>query len=214
MTLCDYVKMLESELISSIIGGLISGFVTFWAVNKTIKHEKEKDVAVELDNLASLLRAVKTELESILDRYQVTLGKHLEEHKENEAFNFYYPITQSYFSVYDSNCDKLGKLDSILITQIVRTYTYIKGYVDGLIFHNRLVEQHQVYYLQYNKSGSPQDATNADLIYKQIKSSADSIKSEHFEIKKAIGETIVEINKAVKELEHQKSLLKLANNSI
>ncbi len=56
----------------------------------------------------------------------------------------YYPLTQDYFTVYQSNAHLIGEIQNEdLRGLIILTYSAAKGVVDSYRYNNHIVEKHE-----------------------------------------------------------------------
>ncbi|MDF0378020.1 hypothetical protein [Methylophilus sp. YYY-1] len=131
-----------SALIGSVIGGVVAGFFSILAVNKTHIHQ---NLLLEKSNeelISSLLQAIHDEIETVFERYQETMGARLESLHDGQPLNYYYPVVSDFFTVYNGNTFLIGKIkDNDLRRQIIRTYTLAKGMTDSFRLNNDLVNK-------------------------------------------------------------------------
>ena len=67
------------------------------------------------------------------------VGGRVEELPDGQPLDFYYPLTQDYFTIYNSNAATIGRIkDCDLAEAIVVCYNKCKKVVDGFKYNNDL----------------------------------------------------------------------------
>lgn len=126
-------------LLSGLIGAVVGGAFTLYATNKTIRAQNLKDDHDEEKEVQNLLEALAVEIGALWGFHMQRVGGIVENLKRGEAIEFYYPLTQDYFTVYNENADKIGKVpNDELRTAIVLCYNKCKKVVDGFKYNNEL----------------------------------------------------------------------------
>lgn len=130
------------SFLGAIIGAYVTGHFSLKAANKAFENQQKHTEELERKEVKSFLRAIKTEVNVIWDRYIESVGKELEKLPEDTAFLFTYPIYEDFFTIYNNNADKLGKVSSQThVKQIVKTYHLAKGLADSFKLNNQLIEK-------------------------------------------------------------------------
>ena len=100
---------------------------------------------------------------------------------DGQALEFYYPLTQNYFTVYDANASMLGRVgNDELRNSIVVTYHKCKKVVDNFKYNNELFRQSRDFACQPE---SPRQKQIVDAKYKELQAYSSVIKNDHFELK-------------------------------
>lgn len=124
---------------AGLIGAVVGGVFTLYATNKTIREQNLKDDREEQKEVQNLLEALAVEIGALWGFHMKRVGAAVESLKPGDAIEFYYPLTQDYFTVYNENADKIGKVPSDeLRTAIVSCYNKCKKVVDGFKYNNEL----------------------------------------------------------------------------
>lgn len=179
---------LSPEMIQNILGfvaGLggaaIGGWATLYATEKALKAEQKKAELEEQKEIRRLLSSLGVELNTLWQFHQKRIGEFIESLAEGQPLLFYYPLTQNYFIIYDSNASLIGKLeDSELRKAIVVTYNKCKKVVDGFVYNNTMFLD---YRNQLVMADSEKDMLRVDAKLKEMGDYAKSIKADHFELK-------------------------------
>jgi hypothetical protein len=135
---------LLSGLVGAIVGGLIAAFSTMWAANKgaerAFNYSRTLQDEADREALRRLLLAIRAEVETVWNGYQLEVGRLVESLKDGEGLALIYKLRQQYFTVYDSNAQYLGHVENDeLRAAIVRTYTLAKGLIDTHLVNNDLL---------------------------------------------------------------------------
>ena len=84
--------------------------------------------------LLGILQAIHDEIETLWDNYMDGIGHHTEALADGQPLNIYYPVTQEYFTVYNTNAFFIGRIrDHDLRKLIVSTYSKARGLIDSPI---------------------------------------------------------------------------------
>jgi len=143
----DYNSLI-SAIVGAVIGGLIPAVSTIWAAawgaKRAFNYSRALQNAADREALRRLLLAIKAEVETIWNGYEVEVGHLVESLKPGEGLAVRYKLRQQYFTVYDSNTQYLGHVeDDQLRTAIIKTYTLAKGLIDSHLVNNDLLAYHR-----------------------------------------------------------------------
>lgn len=167
---------------SGLVGAAVGGIFTLYATNKTIKATYEAEERQEQVEIRSLLSSMGVELNALWQFHQRRIGLKVEELKEGEAVLFYYPLTQDYFTIYNSNASFVGRLDDTELRKvIVVTYNKCKKVVDGFIYNNALFVDYQR--MRYDTLETGNQNPNQAAKLQELQQYAQIIKADHFELK-------------------------------
>jgi len=108
-------------------------------------------------------------------------GQDLESLEPNKYLGEF-PLSESYFTVYDNNAGAIGSIpDEALRNQIVRTYIRAKGMVDSIRLYNNLLSKAQVYSGSFRVGSN--EATVSTRRWTEVRSYAQALKSLHMALK-------------------------------
>ena len=168
----------------AVVGGGIAGYFSIKATEKAFKNQRLLAQENEAQLLNNFLLAIYDELDTLYDRYSDTVGGYIEELKEGDALNFYYPVVSDFFIVYNGNSFLLGKIDDdVLRKKIVATYTLAKGLIDSFHLNNELVSKFEFANKLYYESKSDIHKEQASAHYQQLIAYAKTLKAGHYEFK-------------------------------
>jgi len=128
----------------ALIGAIVGGFFTLRAANKAAKREADKERRLDEKEVQNLLDALGVELSALWGFHMKRIGLMVEQLPEGKPLELYYPLTQDYFTIYNSNAAGIGRIkDAKLRECIVITYNKCKKVVDGFKYNNRLYENNK-----------------------------------------------------------------------
>ena len=158
------------------------------ATQKSFDNQKEQSDSNEAKLIKGLLQAIHDEVETVLERYQDTMGARLESLKDGEALTFYYPLVSDFFTVYNGNSFLLGRIpDNDLRKQIIKTYTLAKAMVDSFRLNNDLVQKFEYSGKIYQETQLELHKQQAQAHYQSLVEYAKELKQGHHAIKKEIS---------------------------
>ena len=180
-----------SSLISAIIGGLIAGGFSLLAVSATHKNDLKKKQKQEETLLEEFLASIRVEIDTLWNRYMAVIGKTLEDLPNNQPLLFFYPVTQDYFTIYESNATLIGKIqDRDLSKLLVNTYLQAKGLIDSYRMNNELVQKFENFMFLYQQTNNSILKSQAEAVKTSLTSYADDIRKSHLEIKNNVFELL------------------------
>jgi hypothetical protein len=130
------------EVAAAVVGGLIALGIARKTISSALKHEKDKAQAAARNSERSFLLSIQAELEGLFKIYQLEVeGISLDKLPDGEGLYYHLPLSQNYFSVFESNAASLGIIeDDKLRKQIITTYLCIKALVGCHLYNNQLLE--------------------------------------------------------------------------
>lgn len=133
----------------ALIGGLFALVGSYYTNLLSVREAKRN----EQYELVAFLQSINDEMSALWSQYMSTIGRHLIDTPNGNAFLYIWPITQNYFIVYDENSIMFGKVrNEILRKQIITTYIMAKGIVDSYIHNNMLLKEfYEASYLYQEK---------------------------------------------------------------
>jgi hypothetical protein len=185
-----------SKFISVAIGAFVGSSLTLLAAY--LSHCWQVSIQNKKDDKAikSLLQAIHDEIETLWELYMQGAGNKLEALEKNKPLNFYYPVTQDYFTVHTSNADSIGSInDNDLRKLIVTTYSTARGLIDSYRLNNDLVQKHESAYWIFKETNSQFHEQMAFGHYKALVSYADVLRADHDNLKVKVTELLRALRK-------------------
>jgi hypothetical protein len=147
----------------------------------------EKDKDKDKETLQGVLQAIHDEMESLWEAYMDSVGHHLEALPNGQPFNMYWPITQDYFTIYNSNALLIGRIpDPDLRKLIVSSYSKARGLIDSYRLNNDLVQKFEYACLVWQETGNPVHQTTATARETALAQYAVKMKESHARIKEQV----------------------------
>lgn len=166
-------------LVAATVGGIACGVFTLQATNKTIRDQDEKERRRAEKEVDNMLDALGVEIKTLWDFHMARIGGMVENLKPGDSLQFYYPLTQDYFTIYNQNAAKIGAVtDCALSEAIVVCYNKCKKVVDGFKYNNELFRE-----FQNASNSSNRDATRINAALQALTDYAQLVKADHFECK-------------------------------
>lgn len=181
----EFMDMLMQNLYgfaAAMVGAFVGGVFTLRATDKAIREEREKEIRRDEKEVQNMLDAIGIELGTLWTFHMRRIGGMVENLPEGAALEFYYPLTQDYFTVYNTNAAKIGQVkDPILREAVVVCYNKAKKVVDGFKYNNEL-------YVDYRNTMVMPDESkrHAEFVKAKHKALVDygqMAKEDHFELK-------------------------------
>lgn len=97
-------------LISSGVGAFIGSALTLAGAYWVHWLERQDAALKEKEQIFGVLQGIHDEIETLWDSYLSTVGSHVESLREGNALMLYWPVTQDYFTIYNSNASLIGKI--------------------------------------------------------------------------------------------------------
>jgi hypothetical protein len=183
-------------LLSSGVGALIGSALTLAGAYVAHWLEKRESARKDADHLLGLLQAIHDEIETLWEGYIGSIGAQAEALRENTPVLLFWPITQDYFTIYNTNAFFIGKIkDHDLRKQIVATYAKARGLIDTYRMNNDLVQKWEYAHLLSQESQNPIHQTNAQARYQSLIQYASEIKKRHVELKAMVSELLRRLRK-------------------
>ncbi|MDX2074163.1 MAG: hypothetical protein SFX19_07365 [Alphaproteobacteria bacterium] len=144
MELSEAVSQNLFGFVSALIGAVVGGYFTLVATDKAIREENAKENRRDEKEVQNLLDALGVELHALWSFHMRRIGALIEELPAGQPLAIYYPLTQDYFTIYNSNAVTIGRVrDPVLRESIVITYNKCKKVVDGFKYNNELLQAHK-----------------------------------------------------------------------
>jgi len=173
---------LAAGLIGGITGGIITGIYTLKATDKALREENDKEIRREEKEVQNLLDALGVEIKTLWNFHMKRVGGRIEAMPDGQPLEFYYPLTQDYFTIYNSNAAMIGRIKDCDVREaIVVCYNKCKKVVDGFKYNNELVREYRDLNNIPGKTSQEEQRTASKL--KELIDYARLIKEDHFEVK-------------------------------
>lgn len=190
MEISDALSQNMFGFISALIGGVVGGYFTLKATDKAIRTENEKENRQEEKEVQNLLDSLGVELDTLWSFHMRRIGAMVEALTPDKALEFNYPLTQDYFTVYNTNAGKIGCIkEPELRKAIVVCYNKAKKVVDGFKYNNEL-------FIEYNRFKA--DAVRAKENFAALAAYGQIIREDHFELKEYIEDLLNLLDKRQK----------------
>lgn len=182
MELLDTILQNLYGFASALIGAAVGGIFTLKATDKAIREENDKEIRREEKEVQNMLDAIGVELGTLWGFHMRRIGAMLENLTEGAALEFYYPLTQDYFTVYNTNAAMIGRVkDPVLREAVVVTYNKCKKVVDGFKYNNELYKDYKN--LLVMPASSPHHDEYVKAKHKELVEYALLVREDHFELK-------------------------------
>lgn len=183
-------------LFSSGVGALIGSALTLAGAWLAHSLEKQESARKEAEHILGLLQAIHDEIETLWESYLTTAGAQIEALRDGNPMLMYWPLTQDYFTIYNTNAFFIGKVkDHDLRKQIVATYAKARGIIDSYRMNNDLLQKWEYAHLLFQESQSELHKTNAHARYQSLIQYASSLKKGHGELKTMVSELLRRLRK-------------------
>lgn len=193
-----FVPLISS--ISSICGALIGGFLAGYFALKATNKAHQNNLLIQKKNeenvLKGVLQALHDEIETLIERYQETVGSHIESLEAGKPFLSYYPIFSDFFTVYNSNAILIGKInDNDLRRLLVKTYVLAKGLVDSYRMNNEFIQKYEYLDALFKETNNEAHKLQSLAYYAALVSYAVTLKQLHNEVKKNANDLLRALRK-------------------
>jgi hypothetical protein len=178
--------------ISALIGSTVALVTVYLSHRWEVSKQKEQDART----LMGLLQAVHDEIETLWDLYMEGIGHRLEELPNGQALSTYYPVTQEYFTVYNTNAFFIGRIrDNDLRKLIVSTYSKARGLIDSYRLNNDLVQKHEHAYWLFLQTNSPVHEVAVQGRLQALVNYAAALKRLHEDVKRQVQDLLRALRK-------------------
>ena len=182
MFLSDEIIQKLMGPLTGLMGAVVGGVFTLRASSKAYRLELAKEHAREEREIQNMLDSLGLEISTLWNFHMNRIGGLVEHLPEGGAFEFYYPLTQDYFTVYNTNAGKIGAVkDAKLREAIVICYNKCKKVVDGFKYNNILYRDYRDLLLM--PANSPNHADYVKAKYQELVDYAQIVVADHFEVK-------------------------------
>jgi len=177
----DFVQTVMPSF-SGLLGALAGGLFTMRASKKAYQREMIKELRREEKEIQNMLDAMGVEIGTLWKFHMSRIGAMIESLPEGTALEFYYPLTQDYFTVYNTNAGKIGAVKNPELREaVVICYKKCKKVVDGFKYNNILFRDYRDLLLMPADSPNHMQYVNAKR--QELVDFAQVIVADHFEVK-------------------------------
>jgi len=185
-----------NALLSSAVGALIGSALTLAGVWISHRLEKAEVERIEKEEVIGFLQGIHDELETLFDSYMSSIGAQTEALQEGTALMFFLPITQDYFTIYNTNARSIGKIKSHDLRKlIVATYAKARGLIDSYRMNNDLLQKFEYAALLFQETGSAVHQTNANARHHSLIQYSAQLKPRHNELKTMVADLLRNLRK-------------------
>jgi hypothetical protein len=177
---------------SSIVGGLLTlaGVLIAHALTKCEADRKEAD------HIMGVLQGIHDEVETLWENYMSSIGAVMEALPEGSPLNLYWPVTQEYFTIYNSNSFFIGKIKKHdLRKEIVATYARARGLIDSYRLNNDLAQKWEYAALLAQETGTAVHVQARDIRLNALIQYAGQIRPRHHELKSMVSSLLRSLRK-------------------
>lgn len=183
-------------LLSSAVGAFIGSVLTLLGVWMSSHLEKFEREAQNKEELIGFLQGIHDEIETLWDSYTSSIGAQTEALLDNSPLMFFWPITQEYFTIYNTNAHAIGKIKNHdLRRQIVATYAKARGLIDSYRMNNDLIQKYEYIALLFQETNSPSHQANAAARYQSLIQYAAQLRPRHNDLKTMVGDLLRNLRK-------------------
>ena len=183
------MELLSDELLQKLIGpvtalfgAVVGGVFTLRASSKAYRLELAREQQREEKEIQNMLDALGVEIGTLWNFHMKRIGPMVENLPGGGALEFYYPLTQDYFTLYNTNAGKIGAVkDCELSEAIVVCYNKCKKVVDGFKYNNILYRDYRDLLLM--PANSPNHGEYVKAKHQELVDFAKVVVEDHFEVK-------------------------------
>lgn len=194
----NYDRTIAAPMVTGIVSitvGIIAAYFGARTALRAAQKNHENNLELQRERRESQIRgmiqAIYAELTSIAEIYRNEFFEEWEQFSGAEPFSTYYPITQDYFTVYNSNASLIGQIpNDELRSAIVKAYLLAKGLIDSHLMNNRLLDDYALAKSRYSNNMNPQNRGLMDEIEDELKNYSSALQSSYLEANAAIGHVL------------------------
>lgn len=135
-------KVVSSTEFWSGLGGAVvgGGFTLLGTIIEGRRQERQNAINAKEERL-NVLIGIKAELECLFNIYNARMAEHMSSYNGDGPFFFQFPVTQNYFTFYESNSLALSKVNETTLNEIVALYATSRSLVDSFRGNNEIIEK-------------------------------------------------------------------------
>ena len=197
-------KLEEKNIIDNLKRGIYQEIKTIWDLHYTKGNDKQSisvgEIIDKLDNPSTDFENDINEAESLLNKdimenpllqiASIETNKNIAKlisELQHFVFNYYYPISQNYFIIYEQNAKLIGGIkDYNLRSLIIECYILMKGFVDSFRMNNAMLSRFENAQLLFNKTHDKEDARVILALIKSLYDYSNKLKFNQQKLKTKI----------------------------
>ncbi len=180
------------------IGALMGGAATYFVGIKAASSQKERDRHAEAAEVRATLRAIRDEIKVLSEVHLAAGGGMISAAPDDSPIAILYPISNHYFTAFEANAAKIGKVeDEELRTLVVTAYIHFKSLVDSVGLNNHLIQRLELAEAAHRSApdAATGNALNESLMaWQQAADYAPSLKASNARAMKSGAELLVKID--------------------
>lgn len=185
-------EILISTAVGAFIGSSLTLIATLISHHLQVSEKKKTEESI----IHGFLQGIHDEIETLWDLYLHGVGNKLESLEDGKGLEYYYPVTQEYFTFYMANAYLVGKVkDHDLRKNIVSVYAKAKGLLDSYRMNNETLNKLEHAALIYQTSKISADRSNMLAYQQSLISYATSLKEYHNDLKILVQELLRALRK-------------------
>ena len=179
-------------IVGAFFAGLV-GLATSYILHKLEVKQRNLDDQEFKENI---LRAIRSELESLGMIYEKGIGAKLKEFGNLDIFPVRLSLTQEWFTVFNANAVHLGKIDKGISNRIITTYAFNKALIEAFRINNDyLAEMTRVGFEIQLRGGQPDLNMRAETVQGWLVIQATEIKKLDGALKGAVKDLFEALDK-------------------
>lgn len=192
----SWETLLETA-VATAVGAVVGSSFTLLGVLWSHRLSQAKALSELESQNHSMLQAFHDEIETLWENYMDTMGSCADSTPDGVAIEYYWPITQDYFTVYNQNASRLGLIkDHDLRKLVVATYASSKGLVDTYKLNNELLHRSEQAEWLAIQTKDPVDQQRAVAQKRVLTEYAAQVKKGHNSVKQKVQNLLRELRKS------------------
>lgn len=179
---------------SALGGALVGGAFTLLGVDSQQRAENKRRKEEEIEAQRALLKALSTEMDTLLNAYMVNVGDDVDAVADDSYWDGTWDAATDYFVVYRANGGLLGRiLNDVLRSSIISTYTTAMGLIESYRAYSGMVRA--AWALEYE----PERHTGITPDHWHlVKESFPALRAQHNLVKQRVSDMQSQIARALK----------------
>jgi len=181
---------------SSGLGALVGSILTLLATYLSYRWQQSSQENKDQEMLLGVQQAIHDEIETLWDNYMDGIGHKTEALPDDQPLDAYWPITQEYFTVYNTNAFFIGRIHNHDLRKlIVSTYSKARGLIDSYRLNNDLVQKYEHAHWIFQETQNQVHEAYVVSHYTVLTNYSKAIKKSHAEVKKQVQELLRALRK-------------------
>ncbi|BBO51707.1 hypothetical protein KMM349_20380 [Stenotrophomonas maltophilia] len=141
MDMADTLMILKDIVVpavAAIVGSYVGWLGSSRSTSRAIDAQDTRDRNAERSEIRAILQAIRDEIQTLSDVHMESGGGNIKAASGEEPIEMFYPISNHYFTAFEANASRIGKVsDATIRQQIIRTYVLFKSLVDTIKLNNQ-----------------------------------------------------------------------------